>query len=130
MSGDTYPSGSSPLLVTAGANSSIETITTERISTSGIPTMFIRIAMSDAACPTTTGAVPTVCLQADTGDFMDIPLTTPRARIFNKPGGFGGGGVEVGDALMQTEANNVYLVTILISQAGSTWKIQFKNNDA
>ena len=117
--------------VVAATFTPIEQLAAPDPATPWIPkTMFIRIAMSGALCPTVVSpTAPSVYLKADTGD----------AVLLNDPGSFTkliyrlpNNSDYVADAFLTLEANNVFLVTVMFFDlaANLAWQLGIWNNDA
>src|SRR5579871_1293985 len=130
MGFDVYPAAATPLHLASGANSGLVAFNAH-VSSEVTPTMYIRVAMSDAICtvPTTgVGHDPTVTLQVDAGAPTAIPITGFTVAVDN------GSGNEA-DASMVYDANGVYLIKVFfvppetLPSQFHNWKIQITNND-
>jgi glucose/arabinose dehydrogenase len=101
----------------------------ERVSVNPM-TMFIRVIKLGTGCAASGPPHPTIRLQADTGDAVDIPIDSTIVAIFNLPGGPGGEGLQVANVgLVSVEVGDMYLIRISVFHPGSSWKIQIANND-
>jgi hypothetical protein len=89
-------------------------------------TMFIRVVKIGGNCAPTGPPHPTFRLKANTGDAMPVPTFPTTQPLYNLPGG---AGVEVADATMEIEANDIYRIRLFILQPGSSWQIQIVNTD-
>lgn len=87
-------------------------------------TMFIRIVMLGSGCAPSGAAAPTIKLKADTGVESDPVPNNPFTVIIRN-----GANIEVANATMIAEANDVFLVKVFIFSAGSSWQIRIGNND-
>jgi hypothetical protein len=116
---------SSPALIAitqrAGPDNVAEAGTTV---TNNPTTMFIRLAMLGPAPP--PGNEPTIILKANTGAETEITGGySPPTAI---PDGVN---IDAADGIKHpADANNVYLVKVLVYEVGLTWQMRVKNNDA
>ena len=121
MAFDVYPNPqTAPLSIAPGGAGTATALTTERHSGGSPDEMFIRVAIVASA------VAPTLKLAAGAGDAVVVPLGT-TAAIFDGPGSTGN---YVAAAIMEAEANGVYLVTVVLSKLGSAWTLTIVNNDA
>lgn len=97
-------------------------------------TMFIRVAMSDAACPDITSAnAPSFYLRADSGDAVLINDRANRPNqtypIFRRPGS--DFYEYIGDGSAFLEGDNVFRLVVTINDPGGehAWQLGIWNND-
>src|SRR5689334_9632189 len=107
MAFDVFPAAATPLHLAAAANSGLVAFT-KRVSGEAIPTMYIRVAMSNipGVVPATgMGHDPTVALQVDAGAEAPITMDGFTHAVNN------GAGFEA-DASMVYESQGVYLIKV------------------
>ena len=120
------PHATAPLTVAAGATSALITIVDQLTTVIGTdPFMFIRVAMSAAACTPLVAPAPTVRLTVDGG--TAVALTALTQAIFTA------GAVYVGDVSIAPDVagNNVFVITIDFIPFGfglHNWQISIQNN--
>ena len=93
--------------------------------------MFIRVAMA-GAIPGNPANIPTLQMQAGTGDPVTAPYNGPNpGSVYDQPGGIGGAGQNVGDAYFSGPfADGTYLIKVqLYVPPGTNWSVIITNND-
>ncbi len=90
----------------------------------GAQTMFIRIVKLGAACAPSGPPHPTIQLKAGAGPTVTLPAF-PITVTVTAPGG-----VYVGDATMEIEANDIYRVRVFGFVPGNSLQLQLVNTDA